>query len=126
MAKAARHAVALSNRKYLQSLLMRDDLKLHLRRSGLYYDTHTKPHRSRKDTGCSDRLLLTPITSDSNARLAEDNVVPTNPASPHIIVQGMGMQQHENSPQSMQRVEPGAEVLTMLSTVDEAAEPGPL
>jgi hypothetical protein len=38
----------------------------------------------------------------------------------------MGMQQHENSPQSMQRVEPGAEVLTMLSTVDEAAEPGPL
>ncbi|KAK4084834.1 hypothetical protein Purlil1_10054 [Purpureocillium lilacinum] len=44
--------------------------------------------------------------------------------SPHMMVQGIGMQQHSKSPQSMHGVLSPAG-LTMLSARDEAAEPGP-
>lgn len=42
----------------------------------------------------------------------------------HMTVQGIGMQQHSKSPQSMHGVLSPAG-LTMLSARDEAAEPGP-
>lgn len=44
--------------------------------------------------------------------------------APHMMVQGIGMQQHSKSPQSMHGVLSPAG-LTMLSARDEAAEPGP-
>ncbi|KAI0026030.1 hypothetical protein F4780DRAFT_718173 [Xylariomycetidae sp. FL0641] len=47
---------------------------------------------------------------------------------PYITLQGIGMQQHSKSPQSMQRVLPpvASAGFTMLSKVEDAALPGPL
>ncbi|KAI1116545.1 hypothetical protein F5Y14DRAFT_407121 [Nemania sp. NC0429] len=45
-----------------------------------------------------------------------------------MTVQGIGMQQHSKSPQSMHRVLPpvASAGLTMLSNLEDAALPGPL
>ena len=43
-----------------------------------------------------------------------------------MTVQGMGIQQHEYSPQSIHLVFPAPSPLTIAETVEEAAEPGPL
>jgi hypothetical protein len=50
------------------------------------------------------------------------------PLCPHIIVQGIGMQQHSYPSHSMHFVFPAAPAsgLTIEEIVDEAAEPGPL
>ncbi|KAI3324347.1 hypothetical protein HD806DRAFT_65992 [Xylariaceae sp. AK1471] len=47
---------------------------------------------------------------------------------PYMMVQGIGMQQHSKSPQSIHRVLPpvASAGLTMLSNVEDAALPGPL
>jgi hypothetical protein len=48
------------------------------------------------------------------------------PLSTYMTTQGMGMQQHEYSPQSMHFVPFALPPLTTEETVDEAALPGPL